>query len=188
MEHKGPSLRERFLEAAIGGSVLYRESLALEQGGKEGLEQFYKRFDDIAETLKDRLMDFVIRVEDGTLPMNGPFDVARYRVEPIHFEIPLPAALSCEQRNAIHNNLFAIEGYRKIHEICAGQDIDMAIITAQHAGIRRRQDNSRFSFDSVALEISPGRPYDDEDRQKLAAFKPSLPPQPPTSPPSALKP
>lgn len=157
-QHK-PSLRQQFLDAFNNSAEYKRQEMMIEQGHKAGLKEFYARFDEIADNLKDQLQDFVIDVADGKTALQTAWEAYKYDRAPLKFEIPFPAVLTRDQTYAIEDNLEQISGYQKILAICAGKDVDMDIITSHRGTAYTGSDGERVGYNSILIQIMPGRPY-----------------------------
>ena len=151
------SLREEFCEACWNPKGL-DNSAEIEKGQNGTVQDFYNRFDEIASGLKAALETLVDDINHGKSRMTSP--VESYKIgEPLNFEIVIPACCDEKQQDDLEHNFYYLPGYRKIHEICAGKDVDMNIITGWKGSSYQAQDGEIKAYDSIYIQIDPGHCY-----------------------------
>jgi len=155
-----PNLREKFAKACQLESV-WKQHYGTIEKGQNGTEQdFYDRFDEIANELKARLEVLMEEIDNGKSVIRSPRDAYKHFGEPLKYEIVFPASMSEAQKSYIKKDgLLSVPGYQKLHEVCSSKEIDMDFRTAMVGSSYRTSTGETKRYHSISIEIDPARPY-----------------------------
>lgn len=177
------SLREKFKAACMGSAMWNRYERDLQRMHEGTIDDFQACFDRIAADLKPALEQLICDIESGKSVIKVMGESYRHFGPPLKLEIVIPASCEGALADKIMDTFYYLSGYRRIHEICMGKDVDMNVITVRKSSSYFTPDGRSVSYNSILIEIEPESGY-----RNRSDYKPSsLPPAPkPGFPPSGL--
>jgi len=160
MTEATPSLREKFEKACLHPSMWKEHNRMLEKGHTGTEQDFYNRFDEIANGLKANLEALIEEIDNCKSVISSAGDAYKHFGEPLKYEIVFPKGMSDALKRSIEDEgLYSIPGYQKIHEVCSSKEIDMDVRVALHGSGYHTSTGKSVGYDGIAIEIDPTRPY-----------------------------
>lgn len=153
------NMRERFRAAFNRAAQWNRHERAIEKGHNGTVQDFKDRFETVADGLEAALEAFIVEVDNGRTNISGFGDVYKHFGEPLKYEFVIPSVCNRQEEEYLEKNVFYLRGYRRIHEICSREDIDMHVRTAWRSTGYHTSSGELKSYSSILVEICPETPY-----------------------------